>query len=134
MRLPSWCGMARASLHGCNHATRNEGSGGRDGTGRAELERYGADGGLQPMFATVAERADVLLLCGDLCDYGTVEEAHILVRELSSVRVPIVAVLGNHDFESGQQDAVKEILCEGGIQMLDGDAVEIKGVGFAGVK
>jgi Icc-related predicted phosphoesterase len=50
------------------------------------------------------------------------------------VRVPIVAVLGNHDFESGQQDEVTKILCEGGIQMLDGDAVEVKGVGFAGVK
>lgn len=93
-----------------------------------------SQGALQPMFATVAEQADVLLLCGDLCDYGTVEEAHILVRELSSVRVPIVAVLGNHDFESGQQDEVKRILCEAGVQMLDGDACEIKGIGFAGIK
>jgi Icc-related predicted phosphoesterase len=93
-----------------------------------------SQGALQPIFAAVAQQADVLLLCGDLCDYGTPEEAHILVRELASVRVPIVAVLGNHDFESGQQDAVKEILCEGGVQMLDGDAIEINGVGFAGVK
>jgi Icc-related predicted phosphoesterase len=93
-----------------------------------------SQGALQPIFAAVAQQADVLLLCGDLCDYGTPDEAHILVRELASVRVPIVAVLGNHDFESGQQDAVKEILCEGGVQMLDGDAVEINGVGFAGVK
>jgi Icc-related predicted phosphoesterase len=93
-----------------------------------------SQGALLPIFAAVSEQADVLVLCGDLCDYGLPEEAHILVRELSSVRVPIVAVLGNHDFESGQQDAVKEILCEGGIQVLDGDAVEIAGVGFAGVK
>src|SRR3954471_22852267 len=93
-----------------------------------------SQGVLQPMFAAVAEHADVLLLCGDLCDYGTVEEAHILARELASVRVPIVGVLGNHDFESGQQDAVKEILCAGGVQLLDGDAVEIKGIGFAGIK
>jgi Icc-related predicted phosphoesterase len=93
-----------------------------------------SQGALQPIFASVAQQADVLLLCGDLCDYGTPEEAHILVRELASVRVPIVAVLGNHDFESGQQDAVKEILCEGGVQLLDGDAIEINGVGFAGVK
>src|SRR3954452_15585655 len=93
-----------------------------------------SQGVLQPIFASVAQQADVLLLCGDLCDYGTVEEAHILVRELASVRVPIVAVLGNHDFESGQQDEVKEILCAGGIQMLDGDACEIKGIGFAGIK
>jgi Icc-related predicted phosphoesterase len=93
-----------------------------------------SQGALQPIFAAVAEQADVLVLCGDLCDYGLPEEAHVLVRELSVVRVPIVAVLGNHDFESGQQDAVKEILCEGGIQVLDGDACELQGVGFAGVK
>ena len=93
-----------------------------------------SQGALQPIFAAVADQADVLLLCGDLTDYGQEEEAHILVRELSSVRVPIVAVLGNHDFESGQQDTVKAILCDGGVQVLDGDAYEVKGVGFAGVK
>jgi Icc-related predicted phosphoesterase len=93
-----------------------------------------SQGALQPLFATVAEQADVLVLCGDLTDYGQPEEAHILVRELSGVRLPIVAVLGNHDFESGYQDAVKEILCEAGVQVLDGDACEIRGVGFAGVK
>jgi len=49
-----------------------------------------SQGVLQPMFAAVAQQADVLLLCGDLCDYGLPEEAHILVRELASVRVPIV--------------------------------------------
>jgi Icc-related predicted phosphoesterase len=93
-----------------------------------------SQGVLQPIFAAVAEQADVLLLCGDLTDYGLPEEAHVLARELSTVRVPMVAVLGNHDFESGQPDAVKQILCEGGVQVLDGDACEIKGVGFAGVK
>ena len=55
----------------------------------------------------VAEAADVLLLCGDLTDYGRVEEAHELAHELTAlVRVPIVAVLGNHDFESDQAGAV----------------------------
>jgi Icc-related predicted phosphoesterase len=93
-----------------------------------------SQGALLPIFAAVSEHADILVLCGDLCDYGLPEEAHILVRELSSVRVPIVAVLGNHDFESAQQDEVTKILCEGGVQVLDGDAIEIKGVGFAGVK
>jgi Icc-related predicted phosphoesterase len=93
-----------------------------------------SQGALLPIFGAVAEQADVLLLCGDLTDYGQPEEAQVLLRELSGARVPIVAVLGNHDFESGQQDAVKEILCEGGVQVLDGDACEIKGIGFAGVK
>ena len=93
-----------------------------------------SQGALQPLFPTVDDLADVLVLCGDLCDYGLAEEAQILVRELSGVRIPIVAVLGNHDFESGQQDEVVRILCDGGIQVLDGDAVEIAGVGFAGIK
>lgn len=93
-----------------------------------------SQGALQPIFSAVSQQADILVLCGDLCDYGLPEEAHILVRELSSVRVPIVAVLGNHDFESGKQDEVTQILCEGGVQVLDGDAIEIKGIGFAGVK
>ena len=89
---------------------------------------------LQPIFEQVAEQADILALCGDLADYGLPEESQILVRELSAARVPIVAVLGNHDFESDQQDTVKKILCDGGIQVLDGDSFEVKGVGFAGVK
>jgi Icc-related predicted phosphoesterase len=93
-----------------------------------------SQGVLQPLFAAVAEQADVLVLCGDLTDYGLAEEAHVLMRELSAVRVPVVGVLGNHDFESGQQDAVKEILCAAGVQVLDGDACEINGIGFAGVK
>ena len=61
----------------------------------------------------------------------------MLVREIGPVlkaQIPIVAVLGNHDFEGGQPEAVKQILCEAGITVLDGDAVELKGVGFAGVK
>jgi Icc-related predicted phosphoesterase len=91
-------------------------------------------GALAPVFQAVNEQADMLALCGDLADYGLPEEAHILVRELSVVRVPIVGVLGNHDYESAQEDTVKQILCDGGIQILDGDAFEIKGVGFAGVK
>jgi Icc-related predicted phosphoesterase len=79
----------------------------------------------------------VIALAGDLVDYGLPEEAQVLLREVSvaiQAKVPIVAVLGNHDFEGGQPEAVKRVLCEAGITVLDGDAVEIKGVGFAGVK
>jgi Icc-related predicted phosphoesterase len=85
----------------------------------------------------MAECADVIALAGDLVDYGLPEETHVLVRELSAASkagIPIVAVLGNHDFEGGQPDVVKQILCEAGVIVLDGDAIEIKGVGFAGVK
>jgi len=91
-------------------------------------------GKLQPLLAQAAQAADVLLLCGDLTDYGLPEEAYVLARELSAVHVPMVGVLGNHDFESGKQDEVRDILKAAGVTMLDGDACEIKGVGFAGVK
>jgi Icc-related predicted phosphoesterase len=50
------------------------------------------------------------------------------------VNVPVIAVLGNHDFESGKQDEVRRIFCDAGVRMLDGDSTEVKGVGFAGVK
>jgi Icc-related predicted phosphoesterase len=92
------------------------------------------NGELQPMFAEAAARADVLLLCGDLTDYGLPEEARNLVQELAPVKVPIVAVLGNHDCESGHEEEVKRILQDRGIHVLDGEVVEIQGVGFTGVK
>jgi Icc-related predicted phosphoesterase len=76
----------------------------------------------------------VLVLCGDLTDSGTPEETHLLVKELTSAKVPVVAVLGNHDFESGKSDEVAKILTDGGVRVLDGDSCEFHGVGFAGVK
>lgn len=78
--------------------------------------------------------ADVLVLCGDLTDRGTEEEARLLARELSIVGVPIVAVLGNHDVESGQEARVSQLLTDAGVHVLDGESVEIHGIGFAGVK
>jgi predicted MPP superfamily phosphohydrolase len=93
-----------------------------------------AQGTLSPLFAQISERADVLLLCGDMTDYGTPEEAHSLARELTSgLRIPAVGVLGNHDFESGQANEVRDILCDAGLSVLDGDSVEVHGIGFAGV-
>jgi Icc-related predicted phosphoesterase len=92
-------------------------------------------GALQPLFCKATEAADVLLLCGDLTDFGTVEEAKILAKEItSSLRIPVIGVLGNHDFESGKQDEIVKIMTDAGVTMLDGDSHEIHGVGFAGVK
>jgi Icc-related predicted phosphoesterase len=91
-------------------------------------------GQLRALFAQASSDADALLLCGDLTDYGTAEEAKVLVDELALVKVPIVAVLGNHDYEAGKPEAVIAILKDIGVQVLDGDSVEIGGVGFAGVK
>jgi Icc-related predicted phosphoesterase len=87
-----------------------------------------------PDFAAVTDEADVLLLCGDLTDHGLPEEARGLARELAVIRVPIIAVLGNHDFETGHQDEVRQIVADAGVVVLDGEATEVAGIGFAGVK
>jgi Icc-related predicted phosphoesterase len=91
-------------------------------------------GNVQPLLAEMAASADVLLLCGDLTDYGLAEEAQGLARELTAVKVPMIAVLGNHDYEANQQDEIRKVLQDVGVHVLDGDAVEVQGVGFAGVK
>src|SRR5436190_21330593 len=86
-----------------------------------------SEGVLQPLFAEMAEAADIIALAGDLVDYGLADEAHVLARELSvavKANVPVVAVLGNHDYEDGQPEVVTRILCEAGVVVLDGDAVE----------
>ena len=94
-----------------------------------------AQGALASAFAQISERADVLAMCGDLTDYGLAEEARVLAREINtSLRVPCVTVLGNHDFEAGKCDEIRQILSDAGVAVLDGDATEIQGVGFAGVK
>src|SRR4051812_13218773 len=94
-----------------------------------------SQGTLAPLFATIAEQSDILVIPGDLTDYGLPDEARALVKDLNtSVRIPIVAVLGNHDYESDQVDELKAIFTGAGVHLLDGDAVELLGVGFAGVK
>ena len=102
--------------------------------GDLHLSRTAAAGTLQPLFSQINESAEVLVLCGDLTDYGLPEEAKALAREMAAVRIPMVGVLGNHDYESGQQDEVKRIFADAGLVLLDGDTAEIEGVGFAGVK
>ena len=94
-----------------------------------------SQGVLAPLLSQMSDRADVLLVCGDLTDYGLPEEADIFAREwAATVTIPTVAVLGNHDYESGQADAVQKILSDAGLIILDGDSCEVRGVGFAGVK
>jgi Icc-related predicted phosphoesterase len=94
-----------------------------------------SQGALQPLFQQINDSADILLLCGDLTDYGLPEETQVLAKELTtSLKIPVVAVLGNHDFESGQAGEVQRILGDVGVRVLDGDACEIHGIGFAGAK
>jgi Icc-related predicted phosphoesterase len=95
-------------------------------------------GRLAPRLAGLADHADVLLLAGDLTHRGRAEEAKVLAEELRVVRVPTIAVLGNHDYHSDEQDAVTEVLEQAGIRVLEGAAVvlEVGGrrVGIAGSK
>jgi Icc-related predicted phosphoesterase len=78
--------------------------------------------------------ADVILIAGDLTNYGRPEEMEVLIGQLLRLRRPIISVLGNHDFESGAAPELRRMLGEVGIQVLDGEAYEREGVGFAGVK
>jgi Icc-related predicted phosphoesterase len=94
-----------------------------------------SQGTLEPLFAAMSRAADALVLAGDLTDLGLPEEAQLLARELRSASpAPVIAVLGNHDYESGSPDKVRAILEEAGVQVLDGGSHVIGNVGFAGVK
>lgn len=86
------------------------------------------------VFAEISRTADVLVLCGDLTNFGKTSEAEILAEDLRTCDIPVLGVLGNHDYECGQPENVARILHEAGMTVLDEQAVEVKGVGFAGVK
>ena len=98
-------------------------------------------GRLRNGFAHVADRADVLLLAGDLTKCGTPEEARVLAGELEDVAVPKLAVLGNHDYHAGQEEKVTAVLEDGGIRVLEGDSAVVEAgdgggvrLGVAGIK
>src|SRR4051794_35305281 len=87
-----------------------------------------SQGFFQPILARITERADVLLLGGDLTNYGLPKEAEILAKGITaSVKIPVLAVMGNHDFESGKAEEIAHILESAGVKILDGDAEEIHG-------
>ena len=90
---------------------------------------------LQGLFDRISQNADVLALCGDLTNLGMPHEAERLVNDLRSCRIPVVAVLGNHDYQSGRSDELKQVLRAGKVVVLEEtETFEIKGVGFAGAK
>ena len=92
------------------------------------------DAPYREMFGEISQHADVLLLCGDLTNFGKTREAEILADDIKSCTIPVLGVLGNHDYECGQPEKVVEILTAAGMIVLDEQAHEIDGVGFAGVK
>jgi Icc-related predicted phosphoesterase len=88
----------------------------------------------RPLFKNISEKADILMICGDLTDTGHLVEAEILAEELNGCTIPVVAVLGNHDYERGEQRQIKKILEHVNVHVLDGESVVIHNIGFAGVK
>ena len=93
-----------------------------------------SQGAFQSLFSRISEAAELLLIAGDLTDYGLPDEARVLTKELTALRIPVVAVLGNHDYESGKETEIRQILVDAGVTVLDGDACEVLGIGIAGVK
>ncbi|HET9696125.1 MAG TPA: metallophosphoesterase [Terriglobales bacterium] len=90
--------------------------------------------GIKSLMERVRDEADLLILAGDLTNYGKASEMEPLLNVLVRLRLPVVAVLGNHDYESGQEAELMKMMTEEGIKVLDGTAYERDGVGFAGTK
>lgn len=86
------------------------------------------------LFTEISKEADVLVLAGDLTDLGKPREAELLAQDIKACSIPIVGVLGNHDYECGAPEEVSQILRDAGMRLLDGQSCEIGGVGFVGVK
>lgn len=89
---------------------------------------------LAELLAEAARAADVLLLAGDMTTHGEPEQVDVFAEYLAAVEIPILAVLGNHDHETDQADAIAGILTDAGVRVLDGESIEIEGIGFAGTK
>src|SRR3982074_2823109 len=79
-----------------------------------------AQGAFRSLFARISETADIAVIAGDLTDYGLPEEAAVLARELTALRIPVAAVLGNHDLESGKSVEVRQLMTDAGLNGLDG--------------
>ncbi|MET0233105.1 MAG: metallophosphoesterase [Kibdelosporangium sp.] len=97
-----------------------------------------ARGRLRPALENLGDHADMLLLAGDLTRHGTVSEAQIVATEFADLPVPVVAVLGNHDYHSDQQEEITALLQNHGITVLEGTSVVLhvggSTVGIAGAK
>jgi Icc-related predicted phosphoesterase len=89
---------------------------------------------VRELFMEISKAADVLVLCGDLTDVGDPREAEALAEDLRASSIPVIGVLGNHDYECGHAEEVAKILRDGGLKLLDGQSYEVDEVGFVGVK
>lgn len=89
---------------------------------------------LKDQLSAVRDEADVLIVAGDLTNFGKPEEMEPLINILVRLRIPIITVLGNHDYESGNEGELIQMLNSEGVKVLDGTGYERDGVGFAGTK
>jgi len=96
--------------------------------------KEGTTPAFRELFGEISQKAGVLVLCGDLTDTGKPREAEALAEDLRACAIPVVGVLGNHDYESDQHEKVADILKGAGVHLLDGQSCEVDGVGFVGVK
>jgi uncharacterized protein len=86
------------------------------------------------LFKEISEKTDILVLCGDLTDLGLPQEAYVLAEELKACTIPVISVLGNHDYQSEQADGVKKILQDANCTVLDQEPFIYQNIGFAGIK
>jgi Icc-related predicted phosphoesterase len=91
-------------------------------------------GEFAPLFASVCQQADILILCGDLTDTGHASDAHALAHDLSACKIPILAILGNHDYEKDEQNLIRTVLKGAGVHFIDEKPYHQDGVAFVGVK
>jgi Icc-related predicted phosphoesterase len=93
---------------------------------------------LKAYFEALPEKADLLLLAGDLTQSGSLGEAQALADDLRNVKMPVLAVLGNHDYHSGQERELKGILQDAGVITLEGESrvfeIRSRRVGVMGIK
>ena len=85
-------------------------------------------------FKEASKQADVMLICGDLTDTGDEVEAQVLAEELKACTIPVVGVLGNHDYEKGRHKLIRQIVQNQNVHILNGESIVVANVGFAGVK
>jgi uncharacterized protein len=100
----------------------------------ADLHYTATQSSLKDQLGSVRDEADVLIVAGDLTNFGQPDEMEPLLNVLVRLRLPIIAVLGNHDYESGRQEDLMKMMTNEGIKVLDGTGYERDGVGFAGTK
>lgn len=101
----------------------------------ADIHTKMSDKGIwRTTFEEINDKADILVICGDLTDTGDEQEAMILAENLRALSIPVLGVLGNHDHEKGRQKMIKQILSENNMMILDGESTVVSEVAFAGVK